>query len=365
MQNPFVVTGIADNASFCDRRKEQAELTAHIRNSQNVLLFSHRRYGKTSLILKVFKALRSVAPVYVDLYGTTSIEGFIKSLIKGASVIEPKSSRFIKIVRETISGISISFGFDPISQAPNIGASFERHPAAVDIEAVFQLVKRVARRKKIVIAFDEFQEVSGYGSPTFEKELRKVIQHHDNTSYVFAGSQRHMMAQMFNDAKRAFYQMAISMTLDGIATEEYIDWIGDLYLKAGKTIDETAIRDIVARCENHPKYVQEFFYTLWPVKKIGLDQINAVENTIIEKRSVEFMNVWDALSLNQKKALKLIAATGGRQVLAAENLARYQLKTASQVVAAMKVLEQRELAAKNGEYRIYDPVFCKWLRRFA
>ncbi len=365
MQNPFVVTGIVDNPSFCNRRKEQAELKAHIRNAQNVLLFSHRRYGKTSLILKVFKALRNITPVYVDLYGTTSIEGFIKSLIKGASVIEPKSSRFIKIVRETISGISISFGFDPISQTPNIGASFERQPAAVDIEAAFQLVKRAARRKKIVIAFDEFQEVAGYGSPNFEKELRKILQHHDHIAYIFAGSQRHMLTQMFNDAKRAFYQMAISMPLDRIATEDYIDWIGDLYLQAGKAIDETAIRDIVARCENHPKYVQEFFYTLWPSKKIDTDQINAVENAIIEKRSVEFMNVWDSLSLNQKKALKLIAATGGQQIFAAESLARYQLNTASQVVAAMKVLEQRELAAKNGVYRVCDPVFRKWVQRFS
>lgn len=365
MKNPFVVTGIVDDPSFCNRQREQTELKGHIQNSQNVLLFSHRRYGKTSLILKVFKRLGNVTPVYVDLYGTTSIEGFIKSLIKGASLIEPKSSRFIKLIRETISGISISFGFDPISQAPNVGASFERQPAAVDIEAVFQLVKRVARKKKIVIAFDEFQEVAGYGSETFEKELRKIIQHHNHISYIFAGSQRHMITLMFNDAKRAFYQMAISMPLNRIPIEDYIDWIDELYMQAGKAIDENVIRDIVTRCENHPKYVQEFFYTLWPVKKIGTDEINAVENKIIEKRSVEFMNVWDSLSLNQKKALKLVAATGGDQLFAAENLARFRFKTASQVVAAMKVLEQRELATKNGEYRIYDPVFRKWVQRFA
>lgn len=365
IKNPFVVTGIVDDPAFCNRQREQAELKGHINHSQNVLLFSHRRYGKTSLILKVFKGLGNIAPVYVDLYGTTSIEGFIRSLIKGASVIEPKSSRFIKLIRENISGISISFGFDPVTQTPNVGASFDRQPATVDIEAVFQLVQRVARKKKIVIAFDEFQEVDGYGTATFEKDLRKIIQHHGNISYIFAGSQHHIITMMFNDAKSAFYQMAISMPLNRIPTEDYIEWIEALYLQAGKAIDEMVIRDIVARCENHPKYVQEFFYTLWPTKKIGVDAIQAVEHTIIEKRSVEFMNVWDSLSLNQKKALKLVAATGGDQLFSADNLARFQFKTASQVVAAMKVLEQRELISRNGDYRIYDPVFRKWVQRLA
>ena len=365
MNNPFVVTGVVDDPSFCNRQQEQDELRNHIDNAQNVLLFSHRRYGKTSLIVKVFKTLQNVAPVYVDLYGTTSIDGFIKALIKGASVLEPKSSRFIKVIRESISGLSLSFGFDPISQAPNVSASFDRQPDAADLEAAFQLVQRVARKKRMVIAFDEFQEVAGYGAVTFEKELRKIIQHHANIAYIFAGSQRHLLTLMFNDAKRAFYQMAISMPLHRISTEDYIAWIQTLYARGGKTIDAMTIADIVARCENHPKYVQEYFYALWPIKKIGADQINAVENTILAKRSVEFMNVWDSLTLNQKKTLKLVAATAGRQLFSADNLSRFRLKTASQVAAAIKVLEHRELLRKNGGFCIYDPVFRKWIERFA
>ena len=77
------------------------------------------------------------------------------------------------------------------------------------------------------------------------------------------------------------------------------------------------------------------------------------------------MNVWDSLSLNEKKTLKLVAATSVSQLFSADNLARFQLKTASQVVAAIKVLKQRELLSKNGEYRVYDPVFRKWIERFA
>lgn len=363
MKNPFVVSGVVDDPSFCNRKREQADLKKHIENSQNVLLFSHRRYGKTSLILRVFRQLHDVAPIYVDLYGTTSVDDFIKALIKGASVLEPKGSRFIKLIRKSITGMSLSFGFDPVSQSPNISVSFDRQPAAADIESVFQLVSKVSRKKKFVVAFDEFQEVSGFGSDKFEKELRKIIQHHGNISYIFAGSQRHIITSMFTNASRAFYQLAMRMPLNRIDTEDYIDWIQGLYGQAGKMIDAEIIRDIVTRCDNHPKYVQEFFYTLWPANKISHSQINKVEDSILEKRSVEFMNVWDSLTLNQKKVLKLIVSTAGTQLFSAENLTRFQLKTASQVSAAVKFLEKREIISKNGIYQIYDPVFQRWIKR--
>ena len=366
MNIPFVVSGVVDDPSFCNRQKEQADLKQHIENSQNVLIYSHRRLGKTSLILKVFNSLkngRNITPVYVDLYGTTSIEGFIRAFVKSLSTIEPKRSRFLKLIAEKLSNFSVSFGFDPISQLPNIGVSFDRQPAAIEMEAIFQLAKTLAGKKKIVIAFDEFQEIAGYGTDTFEKDLRKIIQHHKNISYIFSGSQRHIIADMFNDSKRAFYQMAISMPLTGISTEDYIDWISDLFDQAGKEIEESAIIDIADRCDNHPKYVQEFCYTLWIAQHIGLGEINAVENEIIQKRSTEFTHIWDSLTLNQKKTLKLITAEKGAQALTAGKLSKFKFKTASQVMAAIKVLEQRELICKNGDYHIYDPLFRRWVQR--
>lgn len=362
MKNPFVVTGVVQELAFCNRLNEQAELKTHIQNSQNVLLYSHRRHGKTSLILKVFKQLSNVTPIYIDLYGTTSVEDFIKAFIKGVSVVEKKTNRLIKLVRESLSGVAVTFGYDPVSNTPSMSASFSHKPADLDIDVIFQMAKTISQKKKIVIAFDEFQEIANYGGDAFEKKLRKAIQHHDNIAYIFAGSQRHLITAMFNNAKRAFYQMAVSMPLHRINTEDFIEWIQDLYIQAGKSINEMVIRNVVTRCENHPKYIQEFFYTLWPVKAVGLEEVNKVEMLILEKRSIEFMNTWDALSLNQKKALKLIAATSGEGIYSAENLTKHQFKTASQVAAALKALEQRELLSKNGEYRIQDPIFMRWVR---
>jgi AAA+ ATPase superfamily predicted ATPase len=56
MENPFKFSGIVEEPAFCNRQNEQKELIQYIENSQNVLLYSHRRYGKSSLILKMFAA---------------------------------------------------------------------------------------------------------------------------------------------------------------------------------------------------------------------------------------------------------------------------------------------------------------------
>jgi AAA+ ATPase superfamily predicted ATPase len=85
MKNPFSFSGIVEGPAFCNREKEQTDLAKFIENSQNVLLYSHRRFGKTSLINRIFKDFKGIVTIYIDLYGTTSIEDFITALFKGIS----------------------------------------------------------------------------------------------------------------------------------------------------------------------------------------------------------------------------------------------------------------------------------------
>jgi len=46
MKNPFIYGKIVTGEDFCNRKKEIAELSRDIENSQNVILFSPRRFGK-------------------------------------------------------------------------------------------------------------------------------------------------------------------------------------------------------------------------------------------------------------------------------------------------------------------------------
>mgnify|MGYP000520699433 CR=1 FL=1 len=92
MNNPFSFSSVVDDPAFCNREHEQAELNRMIQACQNVLLYSHRRFGKTSLILKVFRQLEGITPIYIDLYGTTGIPDFIRAALAGIYIVDPAAS---------------------------------------------------------------------------------------------------------------------------------------------------------------------------------------------------------------------------------------------------------------------------------
>ncbi len=361
MDNPFSFSGVVEDPAFCNREREQKELKRYITSSQNVLLYSHRRYGKSSLILRLFKSLKNVTPVYVDLYGTTSIEEFIGSFFRGVSAIEPKMTRLMKMVREGIRSIGVNFSVDPITGVPTAMPVFNRSAEERTIDEIFALIGNLSQKKKMVVAFDEFQEVAAYGGDAFEKLLRKSIQHHKRIAYIFAGSQRHLITEMFNDRKRAFYMLATSYPLGKIKTVHYVEWIQILHRTAKRKIENKFIEDVVHRCENHPKYVQEFFFNLWNERKLSFEVLDLIERSLLEKRVSEFSYAWDSLTLNQRRALKLVASTEGKNVFAAENLTRFGFRTASQVTAALAHLENGGLLDKNKKWKIHDPFFKRWL----
>ena len=65
--------------------------------------------------------------------------------------------------------------------------------------------------------------------------------------------------------------------------------------------------------------------------------------------------------MNQRRALKLIAGTEGKNIFAAENLDRYGFRTALQVTAALANLEKAGILDKNKGWKIHDPFFKRWL----
>ena len=361
MDNPFSFTGIVDRPAFCDREKELRELAEYVENSQNVLLYSHRRYGKSSLILQLFKKIKKVTPVYIDLYGTTSVEGLISAFLKGISSLESQMNRLMKLVGEQIRSIRVNFSVDPLSGLPTASPVFDRTAEDKTVEETFALVERLSRRKRLVVAFDEFQETAAYGGTSFEKLLRSIIQKHDRIAYIFCGSQKHILTEMFSNRKRAFYMLAARYPLHKIETTHYVKWISGLYRKAERKIDPLFIEEAVRRCENHPMYVQEFFFNAWTEPGLSFEALGRIERDIVAKRIPELSYAWDALTINQRRALKLIAGTEGKNVFSAENMARFNFRTASQVTTALRKLEKSGIVEKNNEWRIYDPYLKKWL----
>jgi hypothetical protein len=102
-------------------------------------------------------------------------------------------------------------------------------------------------KQKLLVIFDEFQEIASYSEQGFEKRLRSHIQKHSNVAYIFSGSQKHILSQMFNASDRGFYQMATSYPLHRIELQHYIKWAKVIFAKKSIALDNNTISDIVER----------------------------------------------------------------------------------------------------------------------
>ncbi len=369
MENPFIYTKSVDGKIFCNRKQEQEELLDFIENSQNVLLYSHRRLGKTSLINQVFKNIQNnqlkIGTIIVDLYGTLTEEDFISAIFRNLHQIESRTDKVINTATKLIKSIKLKHTFDPISQSYTITPEFGATDPQLLLDGVMKIFESYSQKRKLVVAFDEFQEVAKYSGAeaVFEKRLRTHIQHHKNICYVFSGSQTHILTSMFNNSSRAFYKQVQSYTLNDIECKEYEKWAQNIFAENSRAIEKNIIKDIVDRCEGHPMYVQQFLYFLWrePDENFSLELIDQIERRIIEHNRAEYINILDALTQNQKKVLRLIIINDGKDLYNSKSLQRVKLKNPSMVSRAIPSLQEKNIITKNTKYHLQDALFKRWL----
>ncbi len=370
MENPFSYTGIVSGEAFCNRLTEQTELLKFIKGSQNVLLYSHRRYGKSSLIYKLFSRLQRQRPkidtLYVELYGTLSEKDFVAAILASLNQIESKLEKLVKLVRSAIRSVKLGISIHPITGSPGVSASFDSGYNDAMLSNVLGLLGNFSEKRKLMVVFDEFQEIAGYKQEGFEKRLRAIIQQHKNISYFFCGSRRHILTEIFTNKNRAFYKLAQSYPLAKIQTDHYVPWAQKLFLKTGNKIEAKLLEEIVSRCENHPMYVQQLLFYLWEeeVAEFSIDTVDEIELKILQSSQNEFLNLWDSLTLNQKKTLKLILLTDGREMFYANSLQAVDLNAGSQVTRSLEKLVGNDIVLKNDGYKIQDVMFKKWIQTF-
>src|SRR5207237_9569528 len=84
-------------------------------------------------------------------------------------------------------------------------------------QEVFALPAQLAaaRKRKVVVALDEFQAIGGFNGGSVEHALRAAVQHQREVGYVFAGSEPSLMERMLTP-RRPFYKAGPVMRLEKI-----------------------------------------------------------------------------------------------------------------------------------------------------
>ncbi len=117
----------------------------------------------------------------------------------------------------------------------------------------------------LVMFIDEFQRLKEISQDySIEAAIRQVAQISKKITYIFSGSNRHLVEDMFFDSNRPFYKMCDTIYLGRIANEHYIDYIQTAaHEQWNAYLTENTIIRILELTENHPYYVNYLCSKLW------------------------------------------------------------------------------------------------------
>jgi len=372
IRNPFITSGYVSAEYFCDREQESAELIRSMRNGENIAIISPRRMGKTGLIKHCFNQqviANEYHTFFIDIYATSSLKELVFALGKQIfEELKPKGKTFLDHFFSTITSLRPAFKLDADTGAPSfdIGIGEIRLPE-YSLEQIFSYMESADRR--CVVAIDEFQQIAKYHEKNIEALLRTHIQECKNTNFVLAGSQRHMMQNIFFSASRPFYQSVGVLNLEAIPADQYIPFIQKHFTDANKSISKENIQHVYDLFEGHTWYIQNIFNRLYSIvereETIDLPFISETIADILSSYEKMFQGMLSFLPERQKEVLIAIAKEGtALEVTSATFIRKHGLQSASSVQASLKQLLDKDIITRvENTYEVYDRFFGLWISK--
>ena len=370
VKNPFVVGKYLSDEYFCDRSNETEFLRKQILNGRNVALISPRRIGKSGLIQHFFNQkdiLDNYYVFFVDIYATTSLAELVYTFGKEIyEQLKPQTTVWKEKFFQMISSFRVGFKLDAMTGTPglDIGLGDIQVPQTT-LDEIFAYINEAD--KPCIIAIDEFQQIGEYAEKNVEALLRTKIQKCQRAQFIFSGSKRHMMSNMFNSPSKPFYQSAISMGLEPIPMDTYADFAIYLFEEYGKHVDRNVVETIWRKYNGYTWFVQMMMNELFALTQDGEtcceEKIVEAQHNVIMSQEGSYKDILSHLPPKQKMVLQAIAKEGiAQNITSSKFVKKYSLNSASSVQAAVKLLLKNDLITQvDNTYRVYDYFFSEWL----
>jgi uncharacterized protein len=190
MINPFQYGGVVSGDAFCNRKQEIGDLLKAMESGEKLFVYSERRFGKTSLVRFVLDKLpkKQFVSAYVDLWPTDGAFSFAGVTAKAlAESMNTRAEKMLEMAKSFFGRLSPSITINNEGKPEvTFGAKSFGEPGR-ELDEVLEAPQKIALqgRRKVVVVFDEFQQILEYGSDKVERQLRSIIQTHADVSYIF------------------------------------------------------------------------------------------------------------------------------------------------------------------------------------
>lgn len=366
MKRPFQYGCVVTGDAFCPRPALQSKLARDIRDGQNVVLSGERRTGKTSLVYATAAALPDYRMLYVDLLNIRTPADFCNRLATAASRLKSSASlsdrvlAFLARLRPTLS-------LDPENGMPVVSVDSRLAEDPQSLADVLSIVEKAAASAPLFVVFDEFQDIRKL--PSADQAialLRARIQLLADTAFVFSGSVRSDIADLFANPASPFFKSARTLSVGPVPDDDFAPFLARRFALGRRTAPRPLLDDVFDFTHRIPGDVQQLCAALWNVSDPGdiltPAHLKAALREIYEQESGVFELQTSRLTRYQFKALVAVAKTGGQNVYSADFLARAELPTAAAATRAFQALVRDGiLYLADKEYRFFNPFLRAWL----
>ena len=373
--NPFLLNKYIGPDYFCDRINETKEIISAIDSGRSITLYADRRLGKTALIKhilhKLTKRKAKVITAYVDVFDTIDEASFTKKLVSQVITAVEKGDRNIfNTATKYFSAIKPKLGFDPITNMPEFSFDIQsEREVELTLSTLFAYLKE--KKKPIVIAIDEFQQINEYKDSRLAATLRSHIQNTPNVSYIFSGSKKHTLLHMFSSPNQPFFNSTQLYPLLKIDNIIYEDFISRHFLKAKKNIPSQHIKDILKWTYTHTSNVQEFCSRLYELDapEITEEHLKIVKSQIFYNYEQIYFNYRELLTFTQWQVLKAIGIEDQlTQPTGKAFISAHKLGAQSSVKRALVALVDNDMVSlrfdenDNKVYSVQDVFLRRWIQ---
>lgn len=369
--NPFIVEPYYSSHFFCDREEETARIISCLNNGRNVTLISPRRLGKTGLIYRVFDRIKeeenSFEVFYADISSTQNLDDFIKILSESLAAVLHKRNR-IKDIFKAIGGIRPLISYDELSGLPQLSFTYRTEEDKTHtLKSMLEYLEDSG--KEVVVAIDEFQQIREYPDVHMEALLRTYIQPLHHVRFIFCGSKKHIMTDMFANAKKPFYESTTNVPLGKLDEETYGGFISGLFLEYGKAIGEDLVKDIIVWTRDHTYYTQSLCNEVFGIsgEKVTAEDVRKAKRTLLSLNTDRFLEIKRMTTPSQWKLLKAVAKEGEvRKPTSAAFLSKHGLTSGPAVLKSLKSLVDKELiletlTLEGSIYSVYNVFLSRYL----
>jgi hypothetical protein len=311
----------------------------------------------------------------VTVSSYSSYLGFLEGYTRALAALQERWDLARAWLADSLAGVRIDVRAESGEGPGRMSVSFPDVRTGRELAqlaaAVFALPARLAdaRRRRVVVALDEFQAIAGFNGGSVEHSLRAAIQHQRRVGYVFAGSEPSLMERMLGP-RRPFYKAGPVMRLEKIPADVFADFIEARFAKTGIKPEPGVGNAHVELAGNMPYDVQRLAHETWDdvsavgKRRVDVEDLHRTLSRLLAEQHTVFEAMWQRFTLAQRATLRAVVLAEGKELLSADVRQRYRLGGASTVQAALAALVREDVIARDGpRYSVIDSLLREWVAR--